>query len=306
MLPLPRLALYESWHRLRWPSVEKATGRVDVVHATSLAVPPRSAPLVVTIHDLAFLSDPSHFTRRGVSFFRRGLEIARRDADLIICPSQATARHLLQNGFGEDRVRVVPMGVDMERARPEEIESTRSRYGLGKPYIMWTGTIEPRKNLRGLLEAFVTLGCDHDLVLVGPRGWNEDLEELRRSMLGNREKVKMLGFIPNEDLGPLYAGAEAFVFPSLFEGFGLPVIEAMTQGTPVVTSMGTSTEELGGDVAILVDPRDTKDISRGLDLVLTDAGVRERAKTEGPKRAAGYSWVATADGLIEGYREVSG
>src|ERR671918_162508 len=90
-LPLPRLALYRTWHRLRWPPVERATGPVDVVHATSLAIPPRSAPLVVTIHDLAFMHQPSHFTRRGRSFFRRGLDLARRDADLVLCPSATTA-----------------------------------------------------------------------------------------------------------------------------------------------------------------------------------------------------------------------
>lgn len=302
-LPLPRLALYESWHRLRRPRVDRATGPVDVVHATTLAIPPRSAPLVVTIHDLAFLNDPSHFTRRGLSFFRRGLELARRDADLVLCPSEATMRDCLRNGFSENRVRLVPMGIDMQPASRADVERARERYGLHRPYVMWTGTIEPRKNLPRLLRAFDLIDVDHDLVLVGPRGWNEDLEAL---LEGTKEHVKTLGFVPHEDLAPLYAGADVFCFPSLFEGFGLPVLEAMSQGTPVVTSRGTSTEELGRDAAILVDPTSDEEIAEGILQVLKDEVTQAQLAEAGRRRAARYSWTATAHLLVQRYREVAG
>src|SRR5687768_4404497 len=111
-LPLPRPLLYESWHRLRWPPVQRATGEVSVIHATTIAMPPRSAPVAMTVHDLAFLHEPTHFTRRGLRFFNRGLDLALEQADVVVCPSEATRRDVLKAGFDEARTRVVPLGVD--------------------------------------------------------------------------------------------------------------------------------------------------------------------------------------------------
>jgi glycosyltransferase involved in cell wall biosynthesis len=300
-LPLPRLALYETWHRLRWPKVERATGAVDVIHATTIAIPPRSAPLLVTIHDLAFLHDPGHFTKRGVRFFRRGLELALRDADLVLCPSTATLNDCAANGFERERLRLIPMGVSVQPASDNSVESAKRRYGLDGPYALWTGTIEPRKNLPRLLAAFDQIDADVDLALVGPQGWNENVGRL----LDGHRRVKTLGFVPHEDLAALYAGAEVFVFPSLFEGFGLPVLEAMAQGTPVVTSRGTSTEELGQDASVLVDPTDVSSIAEGLQRALVDEELRTRLIPAGRDRASGYSWSVTADLLVKAYREVA-
>lgn len=300
-LPLPRIALYESWHRLRRPRVERATGRVDVIHATAFPTPPRSAPLVLTIHDLAWIEDRSHFTPRGLSFFRRGLDLALRDADLVVCPSEATRRDCLANGFAPERVRVVPLGVDATRARPDAVEECKSRHGLARPYVLWAGTIEPRKNLPRLLDAYRRLDHDADLVLVGPKGWNEDLDAL----LGDdRERVHVLGFVPAPDLPALYAGAAVFCFPSLMEGFGFPVLEAMAQGTPVVTSAGTSTEELASGAGMLVDPRDPASIAAGIAEVLGDERRREELESAGLERAADYTWERTGRMLVDAYREV--
>ena len=301
-LPLPRIALYESWHRLRAPKVERATGPVDLVHATSFPMPPRSAPLVLTIHDLAWLEDPSHFTARGLSFFRRGLDLALRDADLVVCPSEATRADCLRHGFAAERVRVVPLGVDAERAAPHQVEDARRRHGLSRPYVLWAGTIEPRKNLGGLLAAYRRLEADVDLVLVGPKGWNEDLD----ARLGDdRERVHVLGFVPSGDLPGLYAGASVFCFPSFMEGFGFPVLEAMAQGTPVVTSAGTSTEELAGGAGILVDPRDPAAIAAGIERALSDEALGEELAAAGRRRAEGYTWERTGRLLVDAYREVS-
>jgi glycosyltransferase involved in cell wall biosynthesis len=301
-LPLPRVVLYEAWHRLRRPSVERATGPVEIVHATALAVPPRSAPLVVTIHDLAFLHQPSHFTRRGRSFFRRGLDIARRDADIVLCPSETTAQDCTRHGFDQSRLRVVPMGIDRPEATENEIEEVRDRYRLRRPYVLWTGTIEPRKNLTRLIEAFVSLDHDLDLALVGPAGWNEDMDRL---IAGMRDRVRILGFVPERELAALYAGATVFCFPSLLEGFGFPVLEALAQGTPVVTSSGTSTEEIAGGAAVLIDPRDTDSIADGIRSVLDDESLARRLSEAGPGRAARFTWERTADELVKIYREVA-
>jgi glycosyltransferase involved in cell wall biosynthesis len=302
-LGLPRIALYDSWHYLRRPRVDGATGPIDAIHATTIAIPPRSAPLVVTIHDLAFVHDPTHFTTRGLRFFRRGLTLAHRDADLIVCPSDATARDCLAAGFEQDRVAVVPMGVQSEPASEEEVARARRRYGLHRPYLLWTGTIEPRKNLARLLLAYRSLGGDVDLVLVGPRGWKGDLDAL---MDEDRTGIKALGFVPQSDLGPLYAGATVFCFPSLLEGFGFPVLEAMAQGTPVVTSEGTSTEELARDAGVLVDPTDPEDIARGIRSVMEDEGLARRLRDAGPARSATYTWERTAELMAACYEKVAG
>ncbi len=302
-LPLPRAALYEAWHRLRRPAVERATGTVDLVHATSIAVPPKSAALVVTIHDLAFLKDPSHFTTRGLRFFHRGLHLAREQADLVLCSSEATMRDCLEAGFAPPRLRHVPLGVDAARADPDSVDRVRRHHGLERPYVLWTGTIEPRKNLSRLLEAFGTMEADVDLVLVGPKGWKEDLDKLLTDM---RERVRVLGFVPHADLAALYAGASVFCLPSLLEGFGFPVLEAMAQGTPVVTSRGTSTEELAGGAGVLVDPLDSRDIARGLIAVLADPVRAHELGDAGRARAAGYSWARTAALVAAAYRELTG
>lgn len=298
-LPFPRVALYESWHRLRAPKVERATGPVDVVHATAFPMPPRSAPVVLTIHDLAWLEDPSHFTRRGLSFFRRGLELALRDADLVTCPSEATRADCVRHGFAPERVRVVPLGVDITPATSEQVDEVKRRYGLERPYVLWAGTIEPRKNLGGLLAAYRRLDADADLVLVGPKGWNEDVDAL---IGGDAGRVHVLGFVPAADLPPLYAGASVFCFPSFMEGFGFPVLEAMSQGTPVVTSSGTSTQELAGGAGVLVDPRDAGSISDGIAEAMAR---REELAAAGRERAQGYTWERTGELLVDAYREVS-
>ena len=300
-LPLPRPLLYESWHRLRWPPVQRATGDVSVIHATTIAMPPRSAPIVMTVHDLAFLREPAHFTARGLRFFNRGLELALDQADLIVCPSEATRRDALDAGFDRARTRVIPLGVDVTRFSDERITDVTRRHGLQRPYILWTGTIEPRKNLPRLLEAFGRLDQGVDLALAGPKGWNEDLDRLIRD---RRDRVHVLGFVSHSELAALYAGAEAFCFPSLLEGFGFPVLEAMAQGTPVITSRGTSTEEIAGDAGLLIDPLDVASIAEALRSVLEDGALAARLAGAGRERAALYTWDRTAALLAEAYREV--
>lgn len=301
-LPLPRLLLYESWHRLRRPPVQHATGSIDVIHATTLAIPPKSAALVVTVHDLAFLDDPRHFTKRGMSFFRRGLELALHDADLVLCPSEATRRACVTAGFAPEVLRVVPHGIEATQVTDEQIEGVKATYSLERPYVLWAGTVEPRKNLRRVLGAFKQLEGDYDLVLAGPQGWNEDLESL---VGGLGDRARWIGFVGRRDLAALYAAARAFCWPSLVEGFGLPVLEAMAQGTPVVTSSGTSMEEVANGAVVLVDPRSEDSIARGLERVLRDEELAATLAEAGRARAKRYSWERAADLTAAAYKEVA-
>jgi glycosyltransferase involved in cell wall biosynthesis len=300
-LPLPRIALYEAWHYLRTPKVQLATGPVDVVHATANAMPPKSAPIVLTAHDLAWRREPGHYTKRGVRFFERGLALALRDADLVLCPSEATLLDCKEAGFPGERLRLVPLGVEAHPATPADVQRIRTAFGLTRPYVLWVGTIEPRKNLAGLLEAWRAIDGDVELALAGPTGWNEDLSALV-ARLG--VEVRALGFVPADDLGPLYAGAEALCFPSLWEGFGFPVLEAMAQGTPVVTSAGTSTAELAVDAGVLVDPRDPASIARGLESVLSSRELAGSLASRGRQRAAEFTWKRTGELIVDAYKEV--
>ena len=309
-LLLPRLALYEAWHGLRWPKVERATGPVDVVHATAVAVPPSRAPLVMTIHDLAFLADPSLVTRHGNRFFRRGTELARRHAKLVLVPSEATATECREHGFDPDRLRIVPWGVEPHRldeaATAAEVAAVRARHGLHRPYVLFVGTIEPRKNLAGVVAAMAGLaGREIDLVIVGPDGWNEDLSHRLEVLEGSGIGVHRLGFLPARDLHPLYAGAEAFCFPSLREGFGMPVLDAMAHGAPVVTSAGTATEEVAGDAALLVDPGDHGSITVALASILDDPALAGELRSRGRARAATFTWERTAALTAQAYAEVA-
>jgi glycosyltransferase involved in cell wall biosynthesis len=301
-LPLPRPALYEAWHTVGWPPVQRATGPVDVVHATTLVLPPASAPLAVTVHDLAFLRFPEVLTRRGLRFHRRGLVLLRRRADLVLCPSATTAAEVVGAGFPSERVRVVPWGVDPERAGAAAVDDVRARHGLARPYVLFVGTLEPRKNLAGLIAAFRQVGEGHDLVLVGPSGWGADLAELARGLEG---RVRALGFVPEADRRALVAGAVVAAQPSWHEGFGLPVLEAMAQGTPVLTSSGTGTEDVAGGAALLVEPGDAAALAAALEHLLRDEGARARLAADGLARAAQLTWAATGRATLAAYRELA-
>lgn len=301
-MPLPRIALYEAWHRARRPRVELATGPVEVIHATTFAIPPRSAPMVVTVHDLAFLRAPDHFTPRGLRFFQRGLDLARRDADVVVTPSEATASDCVEHGFAGDRIRVVPWGVDATPVPRREVDEVKEELALDRPYVLWTGTIEPRKNLGALVEAFLSLDTDALLVLAGPEGWNEDLERL---VSRAPDRIRPLGHVDTGALKALYAGATVFCYPSLFEGFGLPVLEAMAQGAPVVTSRGIATEEVAGGAAVLVDPHDHRSIADALGRLLEDPKAASLHSAAGRARAAEMTWPACAERMEAIYAEAA-
>ncbi len=297
-LPLPRLALYDAWQRLRRPAVERATGPVDVVHATAHVAAAARAPLVATVHDLHFLHEPSHFTRRGVSVFRRFLEIVRGEAAIVICPSHATRADCEQAGIDAGRLRVTPWGTDAEPVAPSEVARVRDAYGLHLPFVLFAGTAEPRKNLPRLVAAFAALGrSDVELVIAGPEGWGSDLEGV---------PARRVGFVPRADLDALYAAATVVAYPSLREGFGLPVLEAMAQGAAVVTSATTSTAEVAGDAAVLVDPLDVDAIAGGLASVLDDAELRHRLGSAAQRRAGEFTWSRTAAAVRDAYRAALG
>ncbi len=299
-LPVGRPWLYETWLRLGWPKVESVTGRIDVCHATGLVPAATTAPLVVTVHDLAFVRWPDRFTRHGVAMMNRSLRRIDARADLVLCSSEATVADVVDAGINRDRVRLVPLGVDVVEVTSADIGRVRSAYALPDRFVLFVGTLEPRKNLPRLAEAIGRLDEPVPLIVAGSPGWGA----AHGGLSGDSADVHFLGFVGDGDLAALYAAASAFAYPSEWEGFGLPVAEAMAQGTPVVTSRGTSTEEVAGGAAVLVDPTDVDDIARGLTEAL-DPQRRADLGAAGRARAAALTWDATADATVAAYREVA-
>ena len=305
---LPRRALYAAWDRLTWPSVDRmlgvgSPGGARVVHATTWAIPPTSLPLVVTVHDVAFLREASHFTAHGAAYFRRALATTRCCADAVVVPSRATAEDCIEAGIEEDIITVIPHGLTHTPVTGEQVDAFRSRNGLTRPYILWVGTREPRKNLPTLLQAYRALAptSELDLVLVGPAGWGEDPTEADLPST----RVHVLGRLDDTDLACAYAGARVFTFPSIWEGFGLPVLEAMAHGTPVVTSADTCMAEITGDDAGLLVPA-TSASALAAALEAAAGPEHERLAAAGLRRARDFTWEASAAAHARLYESLAG
>jgi len=280
----------------------------DVLLAALTIGPARGdVPFVSTVHDLTPLTHPEwHAARTLIGFvplWERTVERAAR----FVCVSETTARDLVAR-YPETapRVRVAPNGVDLgfftpaaEGGAAEAARRTRQRYSGGRPYILYLGTLEPRKNVEALVVACERLWgrrrARPDLVLAGGAGWKTAALHRRIARSAYRDKIHVTGYAARDAARELYRAAEAFAYPSLAEGFGLPILEAMACGIPVVASTAEALVEVGGDAAIYAPPRDPERISRQLERALEDAALRARLAEEGPRRAARFTWDAAAE-----------
>ena len=293
-LPIGGPLLFESWLRLKWPLVESVVDNADLVHSTTIIAPATRLPLVVTIHDLAFLRHPDFFTARGNKVFRRSLDIVRDKAAMVLCSSEATLNDCVAAGFEMERLRHVPLGVTTHAISDADRARVRETYKLPEDFILFVGTLEPRKNLGRLIQALESMSDAPPLVIVGMAGWGD-------SVASTTHDVRFTGFVPAEDLPALYEASRVFAFPSVLEGYGLPVIEAMAHGAPVVTSRGTSTEEVAGGAAVLVDPLDVASIASGIKEALDNYATLHAA---GLQRAADATWAHTARATVDAYDTV--
>jgi len=308
--PIPSGWFERSSQRFELPRVEWFV-RFDVFFAPNFVPPPtRSRALVVTVHDLAFRRFPEtapQSTRRWLRRIDRALDRASR----IVVPSQATRKDLLElYPVPVDRVVAIPHGVDAEVFRPpppEAVQAAKDRFGIDGPYLLSLGGIEPRKNLPNLIRAFDALPDDirPGLVIAGAGvEWNPEGRRLLESALSAvpqrvREQIVLTGYVSGSDKVGLLGGAVALAYPSLYEGFGLPVLEAMACGTPVLTSNVSALPEVAGDAALLVDPSDAESIAGGLERLLRDTDLREHLKNAGAARAAGFTWLESASKTAE-------
>jgi len=268
-------------------------------------------PAVVTIHDITFTLHPEWFPWRSrVAFGLFAPRSARRAAH-VLTVSECSKRDIVERYcVAPDRVTAVPLaaGETFSPRPPEEIEAARRRHRLTHPYLIHLGSLHPRRNLERLLDAIAAVrrgggsAGEVTLALVGrvemPYASVEPMIRAR----GLEGTVKHLGYVPEEDLLALLSGAVALVYPSLYEGFGLPVLEAMACGTPVLTSGGSALKETAGDAALLVDPLKTEEIARGIRSILSDGALRARLREAGLARARSFSWRRTAEGTLAVYR----
>jgi glycosyltransferase involved in cell wall biosynthesis len=264
----------------------RAVRGLDVLHCPTYRGPVGGrTPVVVTVHDLAVLRHPEAFNRWSRRYGPRLIPRVVRTATLVIAVSEFTKRELVELlGVPEGRIRVVPNGVD-------DVFTPAGPAADGE-YVLAVGTLEPRKNLPRVAEAARRAGIE--LRVVGARGWGGV------EVGGNG--VRWLGEVPDEELARLYRGAQCVAYPSLYEGFGIPVLEAMACGAPVVTSRGGATEEVADGAAVLVDPLDAAEIAAGIERA---AAEREQLRPRGLERARSFTWRAVADATFEVYREAA-
>ena len=287
---------------------------VDVLHVQYTAPPFAPCPVVSTIHDLAFEHLPETFNRRSWMQLRFTVRRTARRAAHIITVSEYSRQDISKTyGIAPEQITVTP-----EAAAPHfapvttesELKRVRKSYGIQRDYILSLCSIQPRKNLVRLIEAYSDLRQAHQdvplpqLVLAGKKGWLES--EIFRSAERSPFKSDILftGYVPENDLPALYSAAICFAYPSYFEGFGLPVLEAMQCGTPVIAANRTSLPEIVGDTGILFDPFSKEELSRALALLVNDASVRDSLRLQGIERAKGFNWSITARSTLQVYEEI--
>ena len=295
-MPIGGGILYEAWTRARWPKVESVVGDAQVVHATTIIPPATDLPLVATVHDIAFVRHPGFFTTHGNRIFNRSLHILRERASIVLCSSLVTMSDMVDAGFDASRLRHVPLGVRTSPITDSDRARVRATYELPERFVLFVGTLEPRKNLARLIAALSSIENAPPLVVVGMEGWGEQTPVTSHD-------VRFTGFVPPHNLAAIYEACTVFAFPSLMEGYGLPVVEAMAHGAPVVTSRGTSTEEVAGGAAVLVDPASESSIADGLREAMAS---RDDLVARGRERAALLTWSATADLTVAAYRDALG
>ncbi len=292
--PLRRV-LFE---HLRMDSTARAIG-ADILHCPTGIGPLRTRlPVALTVHDLCFLHHPEWFPRSRAWYYRAVLTAGIQRADCLIADSHATADDLQRLlHIPESRIHVVPLGVDASfaPASPSEQKKVRQKYKVPEKYFLFVGTIEPRKNLERLCQAWATIREDAPpLVIAGRHGWGG-------VTIPRDPHILLPGHIDQNDLPALYSAATAVVWPSLMEGFGLPPLEAMACGAPVLTSNTSSLPEVVGDAGLLVDPLQTDALADAMLRLAQDSDLRQQLREKGMRRAAMFTWEATANKTISAY-----
>jgi glycosyltransferase involved in cell wall biosynthesis len=295
-------------------TIELRRRPVDILHVQYTAPPFTPCPVVNTIHDLSFEHLPETFKRRSWRQMRLTIRRSAQGAAHIITDCNFSRDDILATyNLPPERVTAAPLAASSRFSSvtdKNELERVRKKYGIDGDYILTVGSIQPRKNIPRLIRAFALLCSEHKLdplprlVVVGKRAWlyEDTMATAASSSVGN--KIIFTGYVADEDLPAIYSGAKCFVYPSYFEGFGIPPLEAMRCGTPTITGDRTCFPEIIGDAGLLVDPFDERAILNGIVKVLTDKNLRDDLIVRGLKRANSYDWKKTARQTLDVYEKV--
>jgi glycosyltransferase involved in cell wall biosynthesis len=309
-----------AWEQVRLPGL-LADRSVEVHHGPHYTMPERSTvPAVVTVHDLSFFEAPSWHERSKVVVFKRAITVAARRAAAVVCPSMVTAEELARWCRVDAEVFVAHHGVDTDRFRPappvpgadELVLAGVDPRLVGRPTLVFVGTLEPRKDIPTLVAAFARVAGHHPealLVLAGGVGWGGDDVDRAVAGSGVADRVVRTGYLPDDAVPALLRSATAAVYPALYEGFGLPALEALACGAPLITTSGTAMEEVAGEAAVLVRPGDAGDLADSLDVALagsTPGVIAEERRNRGFQIVAGSTWEASAARHVEAYRFAAG
>lgn len=310
-LKIPQLLLEFLWDNLRFPPIEFFIGRASIFHNNFFLPSTKKAKGIITIHDMSFFAYPELHTKT-VRRFKSKVPKSCFRATKIITVSNFSKREILKYiNIPEEKIKVIYNGLILQTQKFKGNEDDiLKKYSLAKKYILYVGTIEPRKNLEGLINAFKMLISDekyknkYNLVIVGKPGWKYETFIKTLGNLGIQDKVKLIGYIPDEELPAIYKHASLFLYPSIYEGFGLPVLEAMAYGIPVITSNISSLPEIAGDAALLIDPYNYKEIRDGMVDILSTDQLKNQLIKRGKERVKKFSWKNTAEKTLKVYKEV--
>lgn len=317
---IPRRSIrigYKPWRMMIWQgqlfriAFNRLVPDARLFHATEhLLMPLRDVPTVMTVHDLIYKLFPQHHKKLNYWFLNAAMPLFVRRADAIIVVSQATKNDLIRHyGTPDNKITVVHEAAATHFRVPPDSEVARVRaiYDLPERFLLAVGTIEPRKNLTRLAESLARLRQDHrdlQLIVVGARGWLYGDFFARLEELGVQDAVRLLGYVPDDDLPAIFRAATVYVMASLYEGAGLPVLEAMACGAPVASSRESSMPELGADVARYFNPYDVNHMTDVIGMVLDDRHLRAEMAAAGPERAARFSWQRAARDTLAVYRSI--
>lgn len=279
------------WNQIRLTNIESFFGEMDVFHSSDWTQPPSSAYKVTTVHDLAPIKFPELSNSKIVSVHKRRLKLVKHEVDRIIAPSKATKADLVDYGVRKDKISVIYEAPDpnLRKSDSKEIEKVKDKYKIRGNYLISVG-INPRKNTERIIKAYENLReNDLELVLIG-----ENFSKIKVSA-----GVRVLGHVKRDEIAPLYSGALCLVYPSVYEGFGLPILEGFACSVPVVTSNVGSMKEVADDAAVLVDPENVSEITEGIKIAI---GRKKEFISKGKKRLKNFSWRKTAKKTLEVYK----